>query len=109
MQVFNEQYIFGQEFFPLSKEYIHLNVGEGKIGTYIIGMPHDRGIYKPVYVGRSDTDLRKRLEDHLGEYIYFSFKYFNTAKEAYEVEKAYYDRFKDQLDNKIEPAKPHSL
>ena len=62
------------------------------------------------YVGRSDTDLNRRLKEHIDDpYDHFMFSYAADAVEAYEKECVNYHDFTDsgnQLDNENHPDKP---
>jgi hypothetical protein len=94
--------------YPLTEEVVDLNVEE-KIGNYALGIAH-KDIFAVQYIGRSDTNLNKRLKDHIGEgYPAFKFYYATNSKEAYTNECIDYHRFIDankRLDNEIHPDKP---
>jgi hypothetical protein len=83
---------------------------EEKIGNYALGVAH--GITFAVkYVGRSDSNVNKRLKDHVRHqgYTHFKYSYSTDAIQAYQKECADYHAFVDNgfaLDNEIHPAKP---
>lgn len=93
--------------YPLTIESIDKRVKKGSIGNYALGYS-DGTSFMVKYVGRSDSDLNKRLKDHVGSYKEFKFSYASSAKEAYAKELRNYHDFggSEALDNEIEPAKP---
>lgn len=58
------------------------------------------------YVGRSDTNLRSRLEDWKEKYNFYQFTSCSNAKEAFEKECQLWHEHGSTLDNKIHPDKP---
>jgi len=93
----------------LDKSTIQTNVKEGSIGNYWL-FDETLGIR---YVGRSDTDLQKRLLDHVNERPYKSFKfsYATSPKEAYYKEcEQYHEHNKfGRLMNKNHPDRPENM
>ena len=82
-------------------------VKNGRIGVYVLGNLYGN-TFVAKYVGRSDTDVKRRLKEHLGEYWYFWFEYSLDVTQAYVRECEfyhYYNRF-GFLDNKINPDNP---
>ncbi|WP_170130972.1 hypothetical protein [Deinococcus yavapaiensis] len=61
-------------------------VEPGRSGVYVLGRD-ERG-FKPGYVGRSDTDLQRRLatHNHRDEFEYFIFRYAGSPEEAFRLE-----------------------
>jgi hypothetical protein len=79
---------------PLIRESVNLVLPQP--GVYVLGKQRNSRI-DPIYVGRSDTNLQERLEQHLPEYETnlcllismsdsFYVWYCRTDKEAYELE-----------------------
>ena len=91
---------------PLNEAKIDEKVSPKKIGTYCLGYRSNETTFHPKYVGRSDTDLNKRLKDWVGEYKRFKFMYHTTIKQAYEKECHLYHDWKDHIDNDVHPATP---
>ena len=57
------------------------------------------------YVGRSDSDVKKRLHDHIGENSEFKYEYYASSEEAFDKECYLYHEFQPPR-NKIHPAQP---
>lgn len=89
--------------FRLTHEKIDEVVTQTSPGAYALGR-YDGAFYIS-YVGRSDDDINKRLHDWAGEYSYFKFDYFPSAKAAYEKECRLWHDFRPP-DNKSHPSKP---
>lgn len=73
-------------------------------GVYVIIDAQKRVLY----VGRSDTNLQRRIKDHIGEKLdYHSFYYEETSseKDAYEKECILWHKYNPR-DNKIHPDHP---
>lgn len=86
-------------------------VAEERIGNYALGYKNDKGTFVVQYVGRSDTDLQRRLVDHVEareKYEYFKFSYANDAVEAFEKECRNYHDFGEsrKLRNERHPDRP---
>jgi len=94
-------------FYDLDDETIDRIVTSKSAGAYCLGpLNADTGNFVPKYVGRSDDDIKARLKNWSGKYPKFKFKYYSTAKAAYEKECRLYHDWLKQLDNEIHPAKP---
>jgi hypothetical protein len=96
--------------YPLTAEAIDEYVAEGKIGNYALGV-YGKNKLAIKYIGRSDTDLNKRLKEHIEEkgYTCFKFSCAESTVQAYQKECLNYHDFIDagfRLDNTIHPAKP---
>lgn len=80
-------------------------VWDGHPGVYLL-----RNSRKgpPRYVGRSDTDIERRLLKRAreGEYKYFSVEHKETPLEAWEREANLYHYYKGKLDNEVHPKPP---
>jgi hypothetical protein len=63
-----------------------------------------------VYVGRSDSELAKRIWSHIQEgYKAFSYQYCDSPIAAFHQECADYHDFNATINNKIHPACPKGL
>lgn len=80
-------------------------------GNYALGYIEDDEFIVE-YVGRSDSDVKGRLLNHIGEdYESFKFSYATSPKDAFRKEcKNYHDFGGDEgkLDNKIHPDRPNN-
>ena len=95
--------------YPLTTKGIDGNVTRRSAGAYALGYRRDDKFYIK-YVGRSDKDVNDRLLDHIGEksdYKRFRFKYYSSAKAAFEKECHLYHDFKPR-DNTNHPARPNN-
>lgn len=91
--------------YSLTDDAIDTHVSSQKIGAYALGSTGQDGTFYISYVGRSDTDLNKRLHQHVGDFSQFKYGYFPNAKAAYEKECQLYHDFPNQ-NNKVHPKKP---
>lgn len=100
--------------FALDKGLIDCIVPDNVIGNYALGYVRNN-IFFVKYIGRSDTDLKKRICDHIGEkdyYTHFKFIEQSSVKEAYILECKNFHEFhglEGELDNKVHPAKPEGI
>ena len=94
--------------YSLTTENIDKYVSES-IGNYALGYSDDTTFY-PQYVGRSDTNLNKRLKDYLDvkkeDIKEFRFSYAENAIAAYFKECRNYHDFNLKY-NDIHPDKPN--
>lgn len=86
-------------------------VEDNKIGNYALGYETSDGEFAVEYVGRSDTNLRRRLIEHYnnGEsYEFFKFKYAETVEAAFVEECRNYHDFGEsqKLNNEIHSDRP---
>lgn len=77
-----------------------------QVGSYIL--------YRaavPVYVGRSDSDLRRRLLQHTGAGTaeYFSYDIHPSPWQAFQAECSLYHATIGQLTNRVHPRAPTSV
>jgi hypothetical protein len=74
------------------------------IGTYVLYTAHGR----PIYVGRSDTDVRRRLLRHCTDRHgdYFTYDMHHTTVNAYDVECALFHLLAAEVSNRIHPDRP---
>jgi len=93
----------------LQKAAIDRNIPTPATGIYYLGTLQD-GCLSVQYVGRSDTDLRRRLLQHTseGKFTFFSFRLTKTILEAFRLECREWHRFCETL-NLIHPDAPKSL
>ncbi len=93
--------------YVLNENSINNNVTRISPGAYALGRIEGNTFYI-AYVGRSDSDIKSRLKDHIGNYSYFKYDYFSTAKLAFDKECELYHDFGSSvsLDNKIHPDRP---
>ena len=93
--------------YDLTNEEIDKQVTKKSPGNYALGYTKD-GTFYVKYVGRSDTDLNKRLKDWVGKYKKFKFSYATSPKAAFEKECHNYHDFgeSDKLDNDNHPQRP---
>jgi hypothetical protein len=82
---------------------VRLVVPEGAIGAYLLFRVVE-GVCRAVYVGRSDTDLRRRLLQHPHRALdYFTVQGCGTAAEAYLAECRVFHLLEPEL-NQAHPA-----
>ena len=77
-------------------------------GVYILSKDTDSKTAHAHYVGRSDVDIKSRLQNHAqGQqgYQYFWFEYVTSPYQAYQLECELYHHF-NPPDNAIHPAVP---
>lgn len=79
-------------------------VPAGLRGTYVL----HRDDAQPFYVGRSDTDLRRRLLQHCAAGLadYFTYDVHLTAQVAFDVECSLFHALSGPLANVIHPDAP---
>jgi hypothetical protein len=94
-------------FYELDVETIDSTVTRTCCGNYGLGYIKDGDFYVK-YVGRSDTDLKARLKNHIGNYKYFKYSYATSPKAAFEKECQNFHDFgeTEKLDNKMHPDRP---
>lgn len=95
--------------YPLNEATIDRLIQPNTIGNYVLGYQIGETI-QIEYVGRSDTDLNRRLHEHLVDpYDAFMFNTQNTPEEAY-IEECWNwhgcDGPLGRLDNEIHPDRP---
>ena len=103
----------GSNAYLFSQEIIEKNVPDNCFGNYALGYKNEQtGVFIVLYVGRSDTNLRKRLLDHLGEdkrFKHFKFIKQVDIRQAYLLECKNYHDFGGEdgkLLNKVHPDCP---
>lgn len=98
--------------YDFSLASVDAEITEKKPGNYALGYKkNSKFIVK--YVGRADSNLNKRIKDHLPkeDYKLFKYSYASSAKAAFEKECQNYHDFggKEKLDNKIHPDSPSGI
>lgn len=88
----------------LTDANIDSEVASGWSGVYALDAT-DKPLFVYSYVGRSDSDVNKRLHDWVGEYKYFKYAYCSSPKAAFEAECELYHDHKPP-DNVNHPARP---
>lgn len=91
--------------YPLSERAIKEHTWPDWAGVYTLYNTRDG---PPRYVGRSDTDVRARLMDHVrkDEYSFFRVTHKKTPLDAWRREANLYHHHKSTLDNKRHPRPP---
>lgn len=89
---------------------VNLQVPTGTIGAYLL-VEHDEEGVRPLYVGRSDTCLRRRLSRHPlhGRATHFVVAPARDPHQAYGIESYWYHRYRSMgcsIANQIHPASP---
>lgn len=94
----------GQRLLRLKPWLVRATIPAGCAGTYTL---HRAG--GPIYVGRSDTDLRRRLIQHCGtrKGEYFSYDTHHSATAAFEVECSLYHSLQGSIINILHPDAPN--
>ncbi len=69
--------------YPLSEEKINTEVTKTSAGAYALGNVADDTFYVE-YVGRSDSDINSRLQQHVGKYKRFKYDYYASPKATFE-------------------------
>ena len=89
--------------YRLASWMVRALIPESRIGSYVL---IDRD--EPVYVGRSDTCLRRRLLQHAHRRRaeYFAYNVHHTRIQAYTMECALYHALAPQIRNLIHPDSP---
>jgi hypothetical protein len=94
--------------YPLTAAALELTLAETRPGAYALGrISKDGSTFLISYVGRSDTDVRKRLRDWVGAYPHFKYEFFASPKDAFRKEcNLFHDFGETTLDNPAHPARP---
>lgn len=92
----------------LNQATIAKEVASGKIGNYALGRMGSgskSNTFMVNYVGRSDSDLAKRLNDHVDKHPKFMYSYATSTDSAFKEECRNYHDFKPPS-NEAHPAVP---
>lgn len=89
--------------YHLTSWLIRCLIPDDVIGTYVI-WDHE----KPVYTGRSDTSLRRRLIEHARttEGTHFTFDVIHSSEAAFDLECSSYHALPVTIRNHIHPDRP---
>jgi len=79
--------------FPMTEQEINTQVPEKSAGVYALDRSHEDGPFHVSYVGRSDSDLNARLQEHVRKYKRFKYEYAASPEEAFAKECDLYHRF----------------
>ncbi len=90
--------------YVLTEQGINTAVSIISPGAYALGASRDNTFYVG-YVGRSDSDVRGRLRDHVDAYAQFKYEYYASPKAAFEKECHLYHDFTPAA-NDVHPARP---
>ena len=94
----------GQRRFSLRPWLIRALIPSHRVGTYVLSRQAD-----VVYIGRSDTDLRRRLIEHAlnrGASTYFTYAIHRSALMAYDDECSLFHAVGDRTTNIAHPQSP---
>lgn len=90
---------------PLDHDSINTHVDRTGIGCYAHGSLNAGGGVSVKRIGRSDTNLNRRIHDYVGNYPHFKYGFFKTVRECYEHECRMWHEFQPK-DNPLHPDKP---
>lgn len=93
--------------YPLDGTTISQKIMDKTPGNYALGRKNNEGEFLVSYVGRSDSDVKDRLQYWAAnsDHPLFKFSYASSANEAYEKECRNYHDFTPP-ENDIHPDKP---
>ena len=92
--------------FPLSKGQVDAQVSIVSPGIFALGTRSaDGSKFTIARVGRSDTDVNRRLHEYVGRYSHFKFGYSPSSAAAFEKECALFHHLHPR-DNKAHPLRP---
>jgi hypothetical protein len=83
--------------YDLADEKIEEKVTESSPGNYALGNEGDNGVFVVGYVGRSDTDIKRRLKAwsaRAKSKLMFKFSYAPDSRAAYEKECEHFHAFR---------------
>ena len=86
----------------LDDHTISTAVRETAPGVYALDRSSQGG-FSASYVGRSDSDLRASLRQHVGSYRFFKYAYCASAAAAFEAECELYHEYRP-ADNLVHPS-----
>jgi hypothetical protein len=92
--------------FPLTRVQVDAHVSVVSPGIFALGhRSADGSKFTIARIGRSDSDVNRRLHDYIGRYPHFKFGYAPSSAAAFERECALYHQLKPR-DNKAHPQRP---
>lgn len=94
--------------YPLSAPSIDAQITRKSCGNYALGYENSDRKFMVCYVGRSDSDVNKRLKQWIdeSEWPLFKYSYATSSKDAFERECANYHDFSPR-DNSNHPDRPN--
>lgn len=95
--------------YGLSHEMVNAAITETSPGNYALGYCDHNRTFVVQYVGRSDSDVKARLHDWVGQkYECFMYSYASSAMAAFEKECRDYHAFEGSgtLENEAHPERP---
>lgn len=96
----------GPEVFRFQEIVIDRMVEPFITGNYVLGDKDQTGEFVPMWIGRSDTDLRLELKSKLSSgFPFFKFS-VGPPNYSFELESAQYHGFLGKLQNKTHPNPP---
>lgn len=80
-------------------------VSRRSAGVYALGRNDPNGNFQVKHIGRSDTDIRDRLQECIGSDTLFKFNFYGTAQAAFEKECELFHDFSPPGNNRIHPGR----
>lgn len=94
--------------FPLTAESIDKEVKFISAGVFALGVLSSDGKFQMLFVGRSDTDVRRTLKTFVGKANRFKFELYDDPEVAFKKECELYHFMKPKA-NKTHPARPAGM
>ncbi len=94
--------------FPLTAESIDREVKYISPGTFGLGVLGHDGRFMMLFVGRSDTDVRKALKSFIGKANRFKFEYYEEPEKAFLKECELFHFMKPKA-NKVHPQRSEGM
>lgn len=91
--------------YALTDPVIDQEVSQQGPGAYVLEQSSDLVNFRPMYVGRSDTNINNQLHVHVGSYKRFRYEYCASAQSAFEKECDLYHEVRPH-DNAVHPRRP---
>lgn len=91
--------------YRLTFEGINDAIRRQSAGVYALGSNDRSGNFQVKHVGRSDADVRAKLRDCIGSDNMFKFRFFGSARAAFEKECELFHDFSPP-GNRIHPGRP---
>jgi hypothetical protein len=94
--------------FPLTKEAIEKEIKFISPGVFALGVLNEDGRFQMLFVGRSDSDVRRTLKAYIGKANRFKFQLFDDPEEAFRKECEIYHFMKPKA-NTVHPMRPATM
>jgi hypothetical protein len=91
--------------FPLTNEAIDKEVKYISAGVFALGVLNEGGKFQMLFVGRSDTDVRRVLKTYVGKANRFKFELYDDPETAFIKECEIFHFMKPKA-NKTHPTRP---